>query len=216
MKISRAAKNRVAAATVRIPANGGRAILVSGGYILTAAHCITWDHRGGMVLGDWYVEEIETAKGAKIRVQVHAVEPVADLAVLGEPDNQSLSDDWLAFLDFLSMTWAVPLWTRKPRNQIPVRVWVYGKHGDWFGGTITRYSLRDDDTLGTSIYLQTDRPLEGGDSGSPVVDEEGRLVGVISNGDKDGTIPIAYRALPVAFADRILRVGRAELPRIRR
>jgi hypothetical protein len=102
-------KERIAGATVRLSNSGGRGVLVPGGFILTAAHCVTWDHEGGMVLGDWYVERVETATGVTMLAQVYAVEPVADIAVLGGPDGQELFDDAEAFETFTEATRPVPL-----------------------------------------------------------------------------------------------------------
>lgn len=50
-------------ATVRLLGKGGQGVLVPGKLILTAAHCVTWDADGGMVLGDHYIEDITTANG---------------------------------------------------------------------------------------------------------------------------------------------------------
>ena len=44
-------KERVAAATVRICGTKSQGVLVPGGYILTAAHCINWEGTGSMTLG---------------------------------------------------------------------------------------------------------------------------------------------------------------------
>jgi S1-C subfamily serine protease len=92
----------------------------------------------------------------------------------------------------------------KPRREQAVRVWIFSKHGEWNRGEILRCGWSD--SLGASIWLRNmDRPLQGGDSGGPVVDDNGRLIGVVSHGTHDGTIPIAYRALPVAWVDDIRR-----------
>ena len=54
---------RVGRAVVRLPRRGGRGVLVSGGIVVTAAHCIEWTHHGAMVLGDHFLEQIETTDG---------------------------------------------------------------------------------------------------------------------------------------------------------
>src|SRR5690242_9920977 len=91
-------KDRVARATVRLTAVGGQGVLVPGGYILTAAHCINWDGRGGMTNGDdYFIEPIETRDGTKLLAGPCAVEPMSDLAVLCSPDSNEYGDDWIAF-----------------------------------------------------------------------------------------------------------------------
>jgi hypothetical protein len=62
-------------AVVQIPSVIGRGVLV-GEIILTAAHCINWSTEGGMVMGDYFVEEIETWDGKRLKVRPLAVEPV--------------------------------------------------------------------------------------------------------------------------------------------
>lgn len=54
---------------------------VPGELILTATHCIDWSGTGGMVLGDEYPTDIETASGVKFRAGVCACDPVSDIAV---------------------------------------------------------------------------------------------------------------------------------------
>lgn len=46
----------VANATVRISGLVGQGVLVPGGFILTATHCIQWNGEGGWALGDYFVE----------------------------------------------------------------------------------------------------------------------------------------------------------------
>jgi hypothetical protein len=45
------ARARTRAATVQLPTKGGQGVLVPGGFVLTAAHCIDWSLDGGMALG---------------------------------------------------------------------------------------------------------------------------------------------------------------------
>lgn len=102
---------RIEQATVQLPKRGGRGVLVAGGYILTAAHCVGWSHEGGMALGDHYLEEVRTRDGRAFRLEVAAVEPVADVAVLAEPDN--LYEDQVAFGRWQRDAAAVPLYFGK-------------------------------------------------------------------------------------------------------
>src|SRR5262249_32084812 len=75
-------RDRVLAATVSLSDLGGQGVLVPGGLILTAAHCIKWSGTGAMVLGDYFVERIKTRDGRSFRASVCAAEPVADIAAL--------------------------------------------------------------------------------------------------------------------------------------
>lgn len=86
-------------ATVTLLKKGGRGVLVAGNLIVTAAHCIGFECSGSMVLGDYYIEEIETVQG-RLRVTPRAVEPVSDVAVLGSLDDQEFYKDHSAFEEF--------------------------------------------------------------------------------------------------------------------
>src|SRR5262245_34683166 len=90
-------RGRVEKATVRVKESGGQGVLVPGGFSLTAAHCIKWNGDGAMVLGDYFVEPIETKSGETLRVSPIAVEPISDIAVLGALDSQEFGKDVDAF-----------------------------------------------------------------------------------------------------------------------
>jgi hypothetical protein len=66
---------------VSIRKNIGQGILIPGGLVLTAAHCVSFSTDGAMVLGDRFVEEIGTSNGP-LKLNPMAVEPVSDIAVL--------------------------------------------------------------------------------------------------------------------------------------
>jgi trypsin len=87
----------VSAATVRVTGRGGQGVLIPGGFILTAAHCIDWDTNGKMVLGEHFEERIVTSDGRELFVAPVAVEPVADIAVLGAMDIEELYDKTEAY-----------------------------------------------------------------------------------------------------------------------
>jgi S1-C subfamily serine protease len=209
---SRRALDRVRAAAVRLPRLGGQGVLVRGGYLLTAAHCVGWSAEGGMALGDFCLEPVETAGGRTFLASVVAVEPVADVAVLGPADGQcgeTLADAQMAFDAFTEDVDGVPILSRVPELGAPLAVQVLNRKREWVAGTVTRYGLHD-----ATLGLEASAPIMGGDSGSPVVDAEGRLVGVISwsggpategadDGGREGAVPFAWLALPRWLSDRI-------------
>jgi hypothetical protein len=98
------AKKRAEAATVRLTRLKGQGVLVPGGFVLTAAHCVGWTAEGGMTLGDYFYEPITTNGNGSFRVSVDAIEPVADIAALREVDGQVLYDDCAAFEIFCEAT----------------------------------------------------------------------------------------------------------------
>jgi Trypsin-like peptidase domain len=194
-------KGRVAEATVRIEKVGGQGVLVPGGFILTAAHCIEWDGSGGMALGDYYIETVKTKRGDILRVGPWAADPVSDMAVLGPLDDQAFGEDCAAFEEWTEATAAVPVTDviLNAGDSLPVEILSHDR--GWIGGTVTRYGLGGTPRSGC-VCLETTKEINGGTSGGPVVDSAGKLVGVVSNVSEggrfgfNGAIPIANLALP--------------------
>ncbi len=201
-------RQAIEAATVRLPDLGGQGVLVTGGLILTACHCVKWNGDGRMALGDHFVTEIETRQGERLRATPLAVEPVADIAVLGALDNQAFSKDALAFEDWCERTGAVrvahddyPLFEEHP-------VYVLTHTGPWIRGPVQL--CRDDAPV---LSLQTDQPIKGGTSGGPIVDGAGRLVGVVSIASDDGDggmCPRPHLALPVWVSRQVLDLAQRD------
>jgi CBS domain-containing protein len=202
--ISRSAKERTRAATVWLRRKGGQGVLVPGGFVLTAAHCVDFYTSGGMALGDYCLEPVKTKTGATFPMSVIAVEPVADIAVLGAVDEQEFSDAADAFEEFCESTIPVDVCADDFATRIPVRVHVLTHHDTWIAGTATRYSppARPTASPGALVWVRSKGNIEGGTSGGPVIDDTGRLVGVVSHtmgtgGDsREGQMPRPHLALP--------------------
>jgi S1-C subfamily serine protease len=77
--------------------------------------------------------------------------------------------------------------------------------GTWVPGRACRY---DGLEAASQVFMEFDAPIKPGTSGSPVIDDNGLLVGVISQsiegGHKsDGPVPCPHLALPVWVRNRI-------------
>ncbi|SPE45190.1 hypothetical protein SBA7_70017 [Candidatus Sulfotelmatobacter sp. SbA7] len=196
-RIGKRNRERVERATVRLVERGGHGVLVPGGFILTATHCIDWSGTGGMVLGDVYPTGIETASGVKFRVGVYACDPVADIAVLGELENQECSDDADAFQGWCEQVEPVALCTSDIETGQPCPVFVYTHKHEWIAGSVTRFGA----LVQSSVALCAE-DIESGTSGSPVVTGDGLLLGIVSNtsshpaGASCGGMPVPYMSLP--------------------
>jgi len=183
----------VETATVRLVRRRAHAqgVLVPGGLILTAAHCVHWRIDGRMVLGDLRLHRIK-AGDRDLQVFPLAVEPVADLAVLGAPDDQSYAEVADAFEAFCTTVEPVPLYTGAPHD-LPRVLHIFTHTGRWVTGRCRLPDLkgaaphvavhvRREWANNPRLFLDVDEPILGGTSGSPVVTEDGQLVGIMSVG----------------------------------
>jgi S1-C subfamily serine protease len=200
------ARERIRAATVYLPDKGGQGVLVAGGFVLTAAHCIEWSGEGAMVLGDHYLATAKTKSGAAFKLSVYAADPVSDIAVLGEPDNQVFTEDADAFEAFREATTGLLVSADDFDREVPFSVHILSHQGEWIRARATRYGL--DPIPGSSVFLKAESSIEAGTSGGPIVDEDGRLIGIVSvasGGEetRSGSAPRPHLALPVWVWRRI-------------
>jgi hypothetical protein len=122
------AKARVAAATVRLTSTGGQGVLAPGGLILTAAHCVDWDVTAG-VQDKHHVETVRARSGARAKVRLLAVEPLADIAVLGSLDDQVAPEEAMGYARWLDRA-APPVRVREgPEVGKPLRVHILAHRG---------------------------------------------------------------------------------------
>lgn len=199
-------KEQVEAATVDLPEMDGRGVLVPGGYILTAAHCI----RKGMSYeeladGNPHMHRIRTASGLELVVDLIAVEPRADIAVLAAGERQ---EEVRTFDDWAGQTLPVPLSSGVPQGwDMHVAVLVLNRNRTWV-------SARVDGAPGAqTLSFPVPVEVESGASGGPVVTAAGALLGLVSmcsdsasggeESDCECGITNPSRALPVWLFDRI-------------
>jgi S1-C subfamily serine protease len=161
-----------------------------------------------MALGVYPIERIETKEGLLLSMQVVAAEPVADIAVLAEPNNQAYYHEADAFRKFCKATAGVLIRSEELPLDEPVNVHILTHENEWIAASATRLP-------GGIVSIDSKSPIRGGTSGGPVVDDSGHLVGVISHaseGDQDcvGAIPVVFQALPRWLSDRIVRAQTKE------
>jgi len=202
--------NDIEKATVSLPQKGGQGVLVGGNLILTAAHCTDYREsslhgEGSFIVGDYFIEEISTSKG-RLKVAPLAVEPVADIAVLGALDDQEFAEEASDFEAFCERTKPV----RLCRSDFPLfeefKVQIYTHKGIWVTGKAIQCT---EDA--TKLFVEADEQIEGGTSGGPIINDSGELVGVVSNfsevnvvgAKSNGTAPRPHLTLPVWVCRRI-------------
>lgn len=194
---------------VKIPKRGGHGVVV-GQVILTAAHCFDYSTDGEMVLGDFFIEEIESRSGKRFKVAPLAVEPCADIAVLGALDDQAFFGEAAAFEHFCKTVRPVPLARGriKLREPFPVRIYA-PRDGTWTSGTAELF-----DEYGPSLFIEAEKEIKPGASGGPVLNADGELVAIVSNSSvptvgvkATGVCPRPLCALPVWACRKFLNAN---------
>jgi hypothetical protein len=175
---------------------------VGDGLILTAAHCLDFDTRGGMtMLPKSNQETVRTLDGREFQVGVYAVEPVSDIAVLGEIMVEEEEEDMILFEEFCEA--ATPLEIcpeaffekREPPEDEKFGVHIYTHENEIKSGQAVLCRR------GTETLFLKEVTIEGGTSGGPIVNDACELVAIVSNGEMHQPIPC--RALPVWAMKRL-------------
>jgi hypothetical protein len=171
-------RDRAASAVVTV--GEGRGFVVSYRYhrfVITAAHCLPFlppCH------GASYIEErtyqLLSSLGSEPSVWAECLfaDPISDVAVLGSPDNQELSDeadDYEAFVES-----ATPLTIAEAPEQ--GHGWMLSLQGKWFGCSIRYMKHRD----GPLFVSNADQAVDLGMSGSPIISDESAAIGVVCLG----------------------------------
>lgn len=149
------------------------ALIDSEGTIVTSYHCVA---DGGRV-------RVETREGRVSSAKVQARSAKSDLAILKAPDLAG--DPWLSLAD------------HPPAQGDPVHAWGHPMGAQLPGGFLLgtlRWSVSQGvvSAVGTNS-LQTTAAVNPGNSGGPLLDERGCLVGVVSR---------RLRAEALGFASR--------------
>jgi hypothetical protein len=206
-------KERVERATVKFLRQGGQGVLVKGDYIITAAHCINYTLSGDIVVGEYFIEEIQTVEGI-LKISPYVIEPITDIAALSAPDDQALPEEALTYERFCRVVSPLPLFTGKLKWQQKMPVYVFTHKGIWSEGEVTRWASHKD---APGLALNMREQIEGGTSGSPIVNERGQLIAIVSNASTgamrsgsacEGSAFRPHLALPVWIVREIGRGGK--------
>jgi hypothetical protein len=100
-------------------------------------------------------------------------DPIGDIAVLGPPDNQELSDEYEAYEGLLEKF--VPLPISDPLPRVRLQAWLLSLKGRWFPCIMQHGG-------GPLWITEAVNGIIGGMSGSPILADDGSAVGVICCG----------------------------------
>jgi hypothetical protein len=184
--VTRADLARLTLATVHLPGRHGRrrhraqGVIVPGRMIVTAAHCVQWDNRGGRMAGPFGDTEYEKVivGDHHLLAAVYAVEPVSDVAVLGVVDgqiSQEMSDVAELYDDLMATVNPIPLCTADHpiRTPFPVHIGTHDQ-GVVAGQATYRHPRRG------LLLVEASCGISGGTSGGPIVTNTGHLLAVVS------------------------------------
>jgi hypothetical protein len=147
--------------------------------IITAAHCLELGEVPGPLSWDdernWTLKLLAPlGEEPTIRVTCRFMDPVADIAVLGSPDDQVLAE---AYNDLTKAAHALPIGILKPKFAAEVDAWLMSLDGRWFQcKTNCKTNYRSHDVL----WTKSKQPIQRGMSGSPIIAGNGAAIGVVS------------------------------------
>jgi S1-C subfamily serine protease len=144
----------------------GAGVIVAPGVVLTAAHVVNKDRRGNVTYRVKYMD------GRTFAVQSVSYSPTYDAAILHIADRSAP---------------AVPFAPALPLAGESIATLGHPEALQWAVSTGTMSATRDmlaRDGEGIAQELEMDLPLRPGNSGGPVIDAAGRLVGIATHGFK--------------------------------
>jgi hypothetical protein len=104
------------------------------------------------------------------------VDPVADIAVLGEPNNQDAPDEADAFNELVQSTGVLPV-ANPQENELAA--FLLSLDGHWFGCKVRRHHR-------WALWeILAEEPIVGGMSGSPIRMADGAAIGIVCLSDDD-------------------------------
>jgi S1-C subfamily serine protease len=171
----------------------GSGFVYQNGYVVTNAH----------VVADTTDVTVRFARGSRTDATVVGTEPSSDLAVLRVPESPD---------------YATPLETTEQPPEVGSEVVAigspYGLEGSITSGLVSGVNRSIPAPNGYTIpdAIQTSAPVNPGNSGGPLVDLDGRVVGVINSGGGENLGFAISSALVERVVPAVIQTGDFEFP----
>ena len=168
--------------------------------VVTAAHCLPTDEDGKLMLPPPHPFSHTEARTfanllgpldekPTVWAECLFVDPVADIAILGEPDNQVFSDEAEAYGALVGARRPLHIGSTTGTPGRPVTAWLLTLADSWISCKVHQFPPRSP----LSIAGATEGYAPG-TSGCPVITSDGEAIGVISLGDIGN--PVLVDSLP--------------------
>jgi hypothetical protein len=161
--------------------DAGRGFKV-GDFVITASHCLPHLPPCAPFIGAderTYPRLVgRLGEERTVSAELMFADPISDLAILGTPDDQERPEEATAYDQFLKGR-GFTVADVEANTQVRAKILSLG--GEWVS---CRVSHR-----GGPLWVEGD--VEGGMSGSPIVNEAGKAIGVLCSGNNGGPRPLA-------------------------
>jgi hypothetical protein len=191
--------------------------------VVTVAHCLPHlppAHPAAYREEQTYRNLLGPLQGeCTISAECRFVDPIADIAVLSQPDNQALAEEADAYDQLVEAMTTLPI--AAPTQRFKTTSRSRGRYGGIRYPTSTPTSTpcttrmlfldgqwRELQTQRLGCWLNVDEPLAGGMSGSPILDAKGRAIGVVSTEQMN---PVIVDCLPLQLLRAMADGGSANL-----
>ena len=193
-------------AVVVVGPGGGRGFVMESAFgrgkhmlserlIVTAAHCLPSlppAHPLSYLDEKIYLDVLSSleAETPHIPAECIYVDPVADIAILAEPDVQDFFERWEEYNALVQAAGTIQLSTRDPAKGI--RGWLLSLDGRWQPCQVSsmgQYGQR-------LLIADATSGIVGGMSGSPILLDDGKVVGLVSVSIESPAGPETQKAGP--------------------
>jgi len=170
--------------------SGGRAVLIPGNLLLTAAHCVQHVFRRNMNLHE-VNPVIITIKDSLIPMDILFVDFISDIAILTYFQDMG-SGNFGRFMDFCLSTKPIPLSKLKYEVDKHVPILILNKNMKWVNASATIPN-----PLSHLLHIKSEKRIVPGSSGGPIINERGELVSINSNINGGGIERLGISPIPL-------------------